>query len=619
LQTILVCLILINPYFIDLFGSGTNFGALQPQMDFAFNIYALTLIFFGSSTLFLSLYILNNESGAVKWVGLLMLSNSIWSIAYGLELGSSTLSQMKFLVNIEYLGIASLPFNWFLFCLDLAGKGKWIRKNSNKVLVTIVPLLTLVILWTNDFHHLYYKQLSVDNNGSFPMLKITPGISYYLFTIYFYILLAAGNYMLIKKFRNSDAVYRKQNRMVMLGALLPWIANFCYMIGLRPLANLDVTPFAFVISTILIFVAIYRFELFDTLPVAREKVLELMQDAFIVLDHQNRIIDYNSAFKKYTCAKHSGQLIGTNIKDIMPNQPELAKVLKEHQSGKLELLVEINAEKFDTEVNVSFLNENKLHRSAVILKFQDLTTLRQDALRSKLQADELQRLNQLKDRIFSIMAHDLRGPLLNLSEVLKMTTDDTISTEEFKVLAPALSKDISYTAALLENILHWSRSQLKGYSINKEIFDFKALILAEINYHHKSAATKKIEIIQNLEDELYAHADYVMMQMVIRNLLSNAIKFCHSNCEIEVSSSYLSGNFITMCIKDNGIGISDENIQRIFSGENVSSRGTQNEKGTGIGLMVCWDFMERNAGTITIDSKVGKGTTFSLSIPRSIA
>lgn len=588
-------------------------------MDFSFNIYALTLIFSGSFTLLLSLYILNNESGAVKWVGLLMLSNSIWSIAYGLELGSSTLAQMKFLVNLEYIGIASLPFNWFLFCLDLAGKDNWIRKNSNKILVTFAPAITLLLLWTNSFHHLYYKQLSVDLHGSFPMLKIVPGIAYYLFTVYFYILLGVGTYLLLKKFRNSAAVYRKKNRMVLMGALLPWLANFSYMLGLRPMGNLDLTPFAFLISTVLIFVAIYRFELFDTLPVAREKVLELMQDAFIVLDHQNRIIDYNSAFKKYTCAKHSGQLIGTNIKDILPNQHELGEVLERHQSGKIEVSVETTAGKFDIEVNVSFLNENKLHRNAIILKFQDLTELRQEALKSKQQAEELQRLNQLKDRIFSIMAHDLRGPLLNLSEVLKMTTDDTISTEEFKVLAPALSKDISYTAALLENILHWSRSQLKGYSINKEIFDFKALIEAEINYHHKSAAVKKIEIVQRLEDELYAYADLVMMQMVIRNLLSNAIKFCHSNCHIEVSSSYQNDGYIHMRIKDNGVGISEENIQRIFSGENVSSRGTQNEKGTGIGLMVCWDFMERNEGTITIDSEVGKGTIFNLSIPRHTA
>lgn len=586
-------------------------------MDFAFNIYSLTLIFFGSISLLLSLYILNNEIGAVRWVGLLMLSNSVWSVAYGFELGSNNLEQMRFLINLEYLGIVSLPVNWFLFCIELSGKEKWIKKTSNKVLIAVVPVITLLLLWTNNLHHLHYRHLEVDRSGAFPMLKITPGISYYLFTLYFYILLAIGNILLIKTFSKSDSVYRKQNRVVMIAALLPWAANFCYMLGIRPMANLDVTPFAFLISVAVIFIAIYRFELFDILPVAREKVLELMQDAFIVLDHQNRIIDYNSAFKKYTCAIQAGQLIGKNFIDVLPDQHEMLRFLNSHLSGKMEMMVETSNGTFDVEVDIRFLNENKLHHNAIIIKFQDQTSLRQEALKSKQQADELQKLNQLKDRIFSIMAHDLRGPLLNLGEVLRMTSDDTISAEEFKMLAPSLTKDISYTADLLENILHWSRSQLKGYSINREQFDLKRLIHSETNYHIKSASVKNITILQNLQGELLVFADLVMMQMVIRNLLNNAIKFCHADCRIDITAFILNESYVSLEIKDNGVGIAPEKIARIFNGENVSSRGTQNEKGTGIGLMVCWDFMARNEGEIRIESAVGKGTVFNLLIPRS--
>jgi signal transduction histidine kinase len=585
-------------------------------MAFDFNIYALTLVFFGSITLLLSLYILSNETGAVRWVGLLMLSNSIWSIGYGLELASSALLQMKLLVNVEYLGIASLPFNWFLFCLILAGKDKWLQKISNKILITIVPLITLVLLWTNSFHHLYYRSLSVDDSGSFPMLKISPGIAYYIFTFYFYILLAIGTYLLIKKFNKSDVVYRKQNRTVIIAAFIPWLANLSYMLGIRPLNNLDITPYTFLIATTIIFVAMYRFELFDTLPIAREKVLELMRDGFVVLDHRNRIIDYNSAFKKYTSASQSTEIIGKDFHEILPGQHELGLFLDKHVSGKTESLVRTAEGIFDLEMDITFLNENKLTRNAVIIKFQDLTSLRQQALKSQQQAQELQKLNQLKDRVFSIMAHDLRGPLLNVTEVLKMISDDTITSEEFKFLSPKLTKDISYTTDLLENILHWSRSQLKGYSINRDFCDLKALISSEINYHMKSASDKDITISQSLGDELTAFADLLMMQMVIRNLLGNAIKFCHPNCLIEISASYCDQEFVCICIKDNGVGIAEENIQRIFKGENVSSRGTKNEKGTGIGLMVCWDFMERNGGDITIESELGKGTTFNLRIPR---
>lgn len=585
-------------------------------MDLDFNLYALSLIISGIITLLLSGYILSNEKGTVRWVGYLMLSNSVWSLAYGLELASRTLEQMEMLINIEYLGIVAVPFYWFLFCLDLAGKEKWLKKTGNQLLITAVPVLYLFLVWTNDFHHLHYKKVSVDYSGGFPMLKIVSGIAYYFFICYFYVLLIVGNYFLIKKFRRSDRVYKKQNRVILTAALLPWIANLCYLIGLRPIPNLDITPFAFQISTFLIFIAIYRFKLLNVLPVAREKVLELMGDGFMVLDHRNRVIDYNSAFKKYISVYHADKIIGKDVNELLQYQPELLDLLNQQESGKVELLVHTANGVFDLEADVCFLNENKLNRNATIIKLQDLTNARQEALKSQRQAEELQKLNQLKDRIFSIMAHDLRGPLLNLAEVLKMTSDDTISAEEFKDLSPTLTKDISYTTDLLENILHWSRSQLKGYGINKELFDLKKLISSEVSYHLKAASVKKIKIVQQLTDDLVAYADLLMMQIVIRNLIINAIKFCHENCQINITASYINAEYIGLQIQDNGVGIAIENIQKIFKGENFSSRGTQNEKGTGIGLMVCWDFMERNEGSITIESELGTGTLFNLQIPR---
>ena len=585
-------------------------------MNFAFNFYALSLIISGGITFILSGYLLNNEKGTVSWVGYLMLSTSVWSLAYGFELASTTLDQMKMLINIEYIGIVSVPLTWFLFCIDLAGKEKWLKKPANKLLITVIPVLTLLLVWTNKFHHLHYKQLSVDQSGSFPMLKIAPGIGFYFFIVYFYTLLFIGTYFLVQKFRISDRIYKKQNQIILAASVIPWLANFSYLIRLRPIPNLDITPFAFLISTILIFMAIYRFKIFNVLPIAREKVLELMRDGFIVLDHRNRVIDYNSAFKKYISVYQSDKIIGKDINDLLQYQPELLDLLNQQESGKIELLVHTANGVFDLEADICFMNENKLNRNATIIKLQDLTNVRQEALKSIRQTEELQKLNQLKDRIFSIMAHDLRGPLLNLAEVLKMTSDDTISPEEFKFLSPTLTKDISYTTDLLENILHWSRSQLKGYGINKDFFDLKSLINSEVTYHLKAAAGKNINIRLTLPDDLEAFADLLMMQIVIRNLIINAIKFCHENGQIKISAFDQSEKYVELQIEDNGVGISSENLQKLFKGENFSSRGTQNEKGTGIGLMVCWDFMERNEGTITVESEPGSGTRFVLQIPR---
>jgi signal transduction histidine kinase len=583
-------------------------------MDFTFNSYSLTLLFCGTITLLLSYYVYIREGVAVRWFGLMMFSNAIWSLGYGFELASSTLEQMKFFINIEYLGISSLPLSWFIFCMELSGKTNWLKKPMNIGLLMLIPVVTTILVWTNSYHHLHYKELSVNYQYAFPMLHIVPGISYIIFTVFFYVLLAIGSYSLILKFAKADKIYKKQNFGIVIAVSIPWTANITYLLGLRPFGSLDLTPFAFIATILLISIGIYRFKLFDILPVAREKVLELMQDGFIVIDGQHRVIDYNFAFKKYVGNKENSKIIGVPIEILFPTQTLLLDHIKNHRSGKIELMVDNFLGVFDLEADISYLNQQSLGSEATIIKLQDLTNLRQEALKSKEQAQELQRLNHLKDRIFSIIAHDLRGPLVNLSEVLKMLTNGLISMEEFKDITPKLGTDIIYTTDLLENILHWSRSQLKGFGVNKEYFDLRSLIVNEINYHMPSASTKKVEIIHDVFPGHTVFADVLMIQIVVRNILSNAIKFCNEGCEIHIYASYKDG-FMQLGMRDNGIGMDQEKAKLIFRGDHLTTRGTSNEKGTGLGLMVCKEFMQKNNGDIVVESEVGKGTLFTISIP----
>lgn len=582
-------------------------------MEFSFNIYALTLTYSGIITLIISYYVYTRDKGAIKWIGLMMLSNTIWSLGYGFELASSSLNQIKIFISIEYIGIVSLPITWFFFCLKTSGKGCWYHKPGNLAAVLFIPALTLVSVWTNDHHHLHYKDMYLDRQGSFPMAVLVPGIGYRIFTIYFYCLLGLGNYLLITNFRKADPTYKKQNYSIVIAALIPWIANALYLFGLRPLGNLDITPFAFILTILLISLAIYRFRLFDILPVAREKVLELIQDGFIVLDHKQRIIDYNTAIYQYL--QHTEKIIGKDVKDFLPDQPELYQNLVKKIPGKLDLKIDSDGKQLDLEADIRYLSDNHINHEIVIIKFHDQTERKKELLKNKEQTEELQKLNQLKDKIFSIIAHDLRAPLVNLSEILKMISSDSITPDEFKQISPTLSRDIIYTTDLLENILHWSRSQLKGYGIRKENFNLRNLILNEIDYHLPAASIKKINIIHDVYPNVIVFADILMIQIVVRNILNNAIKFSNRGSEVTISSSYDRSGFVHLYIRDMGVGMLEENALTAFDGANTSLRGTMNEKGTGLGLMVCKEFMERNDGDITVKSKIGKGTVFTIYIP----
>lgn len=583
-------------------------------MDFTFNSYAITLIFCGIVTLFFSYHLFGKKGEAVHLFGFMMLSNAIWSIGYGLELASNTYGLMRFFINVEYLGITTLPVNWFLFCLHLSGKDCWYKKPLNLAVLLGVSVLTVILVWTNNYHHLHYRSIQLDNSGPFPTLILEPGIWYRIFTVYFYLLLALGSYLILKTFNKAEPIYRRQNFTIFFAALIPWLANLAYLLGFRPIENLDLTPFAFIVAISLIAIAIYRFKLFDVLPVAREKVLDLIQDGYLVLDGQNRIIDCNTAFKKYLSFEQKNEIIGTSFEELFSAQMDFLQFIKSHTSGKIEITLDAHGQSFHLEANISYLNENQLNNEATVIKFQDLTDIKREALKSQLQTEELKRLNHLKDKIFSIIAHDLRGPLVNLSEVLKMVNTDMITLEEFKTLSPKLSRDILYTTDLLENILHWSRSQLKGYGINSVHFDLRNMIMNEVNYHLPSAAIKNIHIIHDVFPGLMVYADMLMIQIVVRNILNNSIKFCNEGCEIIISAVYQS-NQMMICIEDNGLGMSEEALQTLAAGNSVSTRGTMNEKGTGLGLVICKDFMERNHGKMEVSSRPGKGTTFLLYLP----
>lgn len=584
-------------------------------MDFTFNSYAITLIVCGIVTLFFSYHLFGKKGEAVLLFSFMMLSNAIWSLGYGLELASNTLAMMRFFVNIEYLGITTLPVCWFLFCLNLSGKECWYKKPLNLFVLLGVSLVSVIMVWTNEYHHLHYRSVKLDKTGPFPMLALEPGIWYRCFMVYFYLLLALGSYVILKTLTKAEPIYRRQNYTIFFAALIPWGANLAYLLGFRPVNNLDLTPFAFIAATLLILIAIYRFKLFDILPIAREKVLDLIQDGYLVLDNQQRVIDCNLAFKKYISDDQLNKIIGTPIASIFPAQKGFLNFLENQIAGKIELMVQVKDVSFDLEADIMYLNENKLSNEVTVIKFQDLTATKKEALKSEKQTEELTKLNNLKDKIFSIIAHDLRGPLVNLSEVLKMVNTDMITLEEFKTLSPKLSSDILYTTDLLENILHWSRSQLKGYGIKKVYFDLRSIIANEVNYHLPSATIKNIKILQDIFPGLIVYADMLMIQIVVRNILNNAIKFCNEGCQITISAVYKTNHQMMICIEDNGQGMSKETIEMLSAGTSASTRGTFNEKGTGLGLVICKDFMERNDGEMEIKSEFGKGTKFKLYLP----
>ncbi len=227
--------------------------------------------------------------------------------------------------------------------------------------------------------------------------------------------------------------------------------------------------------------------------------------------------------------------------------------------------------------------------------------------------------NAAKDRIFSIIGHDLRTPLSNIIGSVNLIANDKLTYEELldENFFDKLKDSAGNAMILLENLLEWSKSQLSELSYFPTNFNLLESISADINLLKDFASVKRIHVSEVLLHNPHVYADSRMISVVVRNLLSNAIKFTKEDGELIIRVN-ISKQFAIFTIIDNGIGISKENIDNLFDIEKHNVvRGTTGEKGTGFGLILCKHLIEQNGGSLSIYSQLDKGSNFSFSIPLS--
>jgi signal transduction histidine kinase len=231
----------------------------------------------------------------------------------------------------------------------------------------------------------------------------------------------------------------------------------------------------------------------------------------------------------------------------------------------------------------------------------------------------LEDANKSKDKFFSIIAHDLRSPfsaILGFSELLQEDYD-SLTDEERKEMIENIFKSGKSAFSLLENLLIWAKSQTHGIEFNPEIIDLSISVIDVINLLKQQAETKHIKLFTEIKYGTIVIADTNMLQTILRNLISNGIKFTNEKGKIVISAN--SGNkFIEISVKDNGIGMTEETKNRLFNlGNSVSKNGTAGEKGTGLGLLLCKEFIDKHNCRISVESEIGNGTTFKFTLPKA--
>jgi len=244
-------------------------------------------------------------------------------------------------------------------------------------------------------------------------------------------------------------------------------------------------------------------------------------------------------------------------------------------------------------------------------------TIRKQQQQLQQQTEQLKALNAEKDKFLSMIAHDLRSPFSTLHLLIGIAAENIEGSgqDELENIVRLLKKSSENLYTLLENLLAWSRIQRGVMKYHPQHLDIRKVIGQNITLVKPHAEQKQITIEAAIEEETPVYADYNMIDAVIRNLISNALKFTYPGGSVTISTQQ-NGKFVTVSVSDTGIGIDEEHMANLFRVDaKYRRRGTAREQGTGLGLILCKEFIEKHDGKIQVESEVGKGSTFSFTLP----
>jgi len=530
--------------------------------------------------------------------------------------------------NIIYIGTCFLPLTVFFTSLIFTNTKMTFKKSY--LLLLVIPILSLLVLWTNDYHHLFYIQYS----SSFTDTIYGP--YFYVHSIYTYLLLIVGiGRLLIFSIRNAG-FFSKQSLLISIGLACPVIVNVLgSFLKLIPM-TVFVTPISFSVSIICFALAIFKFDFLGIAPIALRKIADRMSDSYLVLNDDGTITDFNQTFLvtfKIKDIALRGQNFDTFCKNNKINYGKIKNAIAKTKDSKKTISFEYHVNRihkiFSVEVNTIYSDGVSL---GTLILFKDITQHIEDMETIKNNQDilmERERLASLGQLIGGI-AHNLKTPIMSISGAAEGLTDlvkeydssiddPEVNSQDHHDIAKDMNEWIvkikEYTE-YMSDIITAVKGQAVTLSETDNIsFDIDELVkrVDILMKHELKNALIYMNVQMNAPKSTKIHGDINSLVQVINNMISNAIQAYNGKTEqnIDLILNKVDSNLV-ISIKDYGCGLPQKVKEKLFK-EMITTKG---KNGTGLGLYMSYSTIKAHFnGNITFESEEGKGTTFNIILP----
>ncbi len=385
---------------------------LAENMSFDFHFYVWLLFFSAAIASWLGITSWRNRRGRLTIAAFagLMFALSYWSFFQGLEIGVAGLQAKRTIVTLQYIGIVATVAMWFVFSVSYTGRDHLLTRR-NLALLSIEPIFVMVLLFTDSQTQLFRVRVWLDSTNSF-MLRSDYSIGFWLHAVYSYILLMSGTLLIYRFLRQSSKVYWRQTMVIIVGIFVPWLANLLFLLGFT---TIDLTPFGFTVTGLVLAWGLLRFQLLDILPIARTAVFESLTDAILTIDDKNRIIDLNPAAETLLHLKTDPSLIGVPIEQVIVEFPTLFQNQNRLSEAYADLTLSDQAITTYLELHLSPIFSSGKDLVGRVLVIRDVTARR------------LVEKSEREQRILAEALRDAAAALnnsLNLDEVLDRILQD---------------------------------------------------------------------------------------------------------------------------------------------------------------------------------------------------